>query len=115
MFLALKIKKWHKNFLFLKRNLCQECQDIPNLLINIWSYKEEEHLLNVGNCEICKQYKKWCIEIARSKRKPEFKSFSYVITQIQMQNKKLFNFGKISSQERNCICNAILKKTNMYE
>ena len=44
-----------------------ECQDIPNLLINIGSYNEEDHLLNVGNCEICKQYKKWCIEVARSK------------------------------------------------
>ena len=36
-----------------------ELLDIPNLLINICSYNDEEHLLNVGNCEICKQYKKW--------------------------------------------------------
>ena len=37
---------------------------IPNLLINIWSYNDEDHHLNVGNCETCRQYEKWCIELA---------------------------------------------------
>ena len=91
-----------------------ELLDIPNLLINICSYNDEEHLLNVGNCEICKQYKKWCIEAARSKWQVEFNSFSYVITQIQITNKKFFNFGQMSSAEENCIYQMILKRTNMY-
>ena len=31
--------------------------DIPDLLINIWEYIEDNHV----NCDICRQYEKWCI------------------------------------------------------
>ena len=37
--------------------------DIPNLLINIWSYNDESH----RNCSVCKQYERWCIEVAKKK------------------------------------------------
>ena len=77
--------------------------DIPNLLINIWSYNDQDHHLNVGNCETCRKYEKWSFEIAKSKWQPEFKSFAFVIPQIQIQNKKFFNFGNVSSADRNSI------------
>ena len=38
--------------------------DLPNLLINIWEYNDEKHI--VVNCEICRKYEEWCIEAARS-------------------------------------------------
>ena len=67
--------------------------------------------MNVQNCEICRQYKKWCIEIARSKWQPEFKSFPFVIAQTQIQNKKFFNFGKVSSADRDLSSDT---ETNKY-
>ena len=39
--------------------------DIPNLLINIWSYNDEFH----RNCLVCKQYERWCIEVAKKTKK----------------------------------------------
>ena len=84
---------------------------IPDLLINIWYYNEENHV----NCDICRQYEKWCIEVARSKGRPEFKTFAFLISQIQIQNKKFFNFGKICSADKNCIYQVIWKRTSEYE
>ena len=40
-----------------------EYLDIPNLLINIWSYNDEPH----RNCLVCKQYERWCIEVEKKK------------------------------------------------
>ena len=37
--------------------------DIPNLLINIWSYNDKSH----RNCSVCKQCEPWCIEVAKKK------------------------------------------------
>ena len=71
--------------------------------------------MNVGNCETCRKYEKWCIEVARSNWQPEFKSFAFVIAQIQIQNKKFFNFGNVSSADRNSIFQALWKRSNMYE
>ena len=33
--------------------------DLPNLLINIWSYADKP------NCPMCSQYQKWCIQAAK--------------------------------------------------
>ena len=38
--------------------------DIPNLLINIWSYNDDSH----RNCSVCKQHGRWCIEVAKKKK-----------------------------------------------
>ena len=64
--------------------------DLPNLLIDIWEYNDEEH----NNCRICKKYKEWCIKAARSQWKPKFKSFAFVISQIQIQNKTFLTLEK---------------------
>ena len=87
--------------------------DLSNLLINIWEYNDEKHI--VVNCEICRKYEEWCIEAARSQWKPEFKSFAFVISQIQIQNKKFFDFGNLSSATRNLCYSAIMKTNNVYE
>ena len=90
-----------KQFHLSKRNF--EWLDIPNLLISIWGYNNKSH----NACTICQQCEQWCIEIARKKWQPEFKSFDFFILQIQMQNKRFFNFGKVSSADRNVIYNII--------
>ena len=85
--------------------------DIPNLLTNIWEYNDESHN-NHTDCSICKQYEQWCIEVAKSKWQDEFKSFAFVIAQIRTQNKKVFDFGKVSSADRNMIYYRIWKQTH---
>ena len=40
--------------------------DIPDLLINIWEYNDDDH----KNCVIYDQYEKLSVEIARSKWQP---------------------------------------------
>ena len=81
--------------------------DIPDLLIIIWGYNDDHH----KNCAICDQYEKWCVEIARSKWQPYLKAFSFVIGQIQIQNKNFFDFGNISSADKNYIYQVIWKRT----
>ena len=40
-------------------------QDIPNLMINIWSYSEEHGM----GCTICTKYKKMCINALKNMEK----------------------------------------------
>ena len=40
-------------------------QDIPNLMINIWSYSEEHGM----GCTICTKYKKMCINALKKMEK----------------------------------------------
>ena len=62
-FLAFKKQiKWRNNFLFKKKKKIEHL-DIPDLLIKIWEYNDDDH----KNCAICDQNRKWCVEIARSK------------------------------------------------
>ena len=78
---------------------------LPNLLIDIWDYNDQTH----ANCPFCKQYEKWCIEAAKTHWQSELFDFDYVISNIRQQNKKLFNFGKISSADRSRIYRLIWK------
>ena len=73
------------------------------LLINIWEYTDKP------NDPILIQYRKWCIEIAKQKWQPHYLDFDYVIQNLKKQNKKFYNFGKISSAERNAIYRLIYK------
>ena len=86
---------------------------LPNSLINIWEYNDEKHI--IVNSEICSKYEEWCIETAKSHWKPEFKSFAFVISQIQIQNKNFFDFGNLSSATRNLCYSAITRTNNVYK
>ena len=79
--------------------------DLPNLLINIWDYNDPTHV----GCSICKQFEKWCIEVAKDLLMPEFLDFDYVLSNLRQQNRKHFNFGKISLQDRRIIYRLIHK------
>ena len=78
--------------------------DLPNLLINIWDYADKP------NCPICKQYQKWCITAANEQWEKGFIDFDFAINTLKKQNKNWFDFGKISSENRNQIYVVISKE-----
>ena len=71
--------------------------DLPDLLINIWDYSEypTDPVLN--------QYCQWCVEVAKERWQPSFKNFQFVINNLRKRNKKFYDFGKISSTDKNII------------
>ena len=73
-----------------------EFLDLPNLLINIWEYNDETY----KNCLVCKQYEAWCIQLVKTQWQNNYMDFDFVIDNIKQQNRKLFDFGKISNQDR---------------
>ena len=77
---------------------------LPDLLINIWSYRDVNY-----NSPILKQYKKWWIQIAKSKsRNEKYMDFDFVIENIEEQNTEI-DFGWISSANKAKIYRLILK------
>ena len=72
-------------------------------MINIWEYSDKP------NDPILIQYQKWCIEVAKQKWQPQFINFDYVIRNLKGQNKKFYDFGKISSADRDMIYRIIDK------
>ena len=77
--------------------------DLPNLLINIWSYTDYLH------DPIVKQYEKWCAVAAKLKWRYHYLDFDYVISNLKRKKKKFYDFGKISSADRNVIYRIIHK------
>ena len=82
-----------------------EFLDQPNLLINIWEYNDERH----KNCPACKQYKEWSIKVVKTQWQNNYMDFDFVIDNIRKQNRKLFDFGRISSGNRSKIYRLIWK------
>ena len=80
--------------------------DLPNLLINIWSYSDPDH----ADCSICKQYKIWCITAAKEQWCDFFYDFHKVLTNLTTQNKKWHDFDKISSADRTIIYSFLKRK-----
>ena len=54
--------------------------DLPNLLIDVWSYSEG---CNTKDCLICPQYLEWSIQAAKEKWSPDFKDFNYIIDNLK--------------------------------
>ena len=79
--------------------------DLPDLLIDIWSYSDVNY-----NFSILKQYKKWCIQIAKSKwRNEKYMDFDFVIKAIEEHNTKFIDFSRISSANKAKIYRLMLK------
>ena len=65
--------------------------DLPDLLISIWSYSDVNY-----NSSVLKQYKKWCIQIAKSKWQNErYVDFNFVIKNIEEQNTKFIDLDRL--------------------
>ena len=82
-----------------------EFLDLPNVLINIWEYHDLTH----KNCPVCKQYKEWCIKVAKTQWQNDYMDFDFVIENIRKQNRKLFGFERISSENRSKMYRLIWK------
>ena len=80
---------------FLKNDF--ENLDLTDLLINIWDYSEylTDPILN--------QYCQWCVKVAKERWQPSFKNFQFAINNLRKRNKKLYDFGKKSSADKNII------------
>ena len=94
------------NYKFLVESFRQ--LDLPNLLINIWSYA------NKPVCPMCNQYQKYCIQAAKEQWLSSFIDLDFVIQNLKRQNKRFFDFGKISSQDRNSIYVVISKYKTLW-
>ena len=70
---------------------------MPDLLLNVWCYA------NRPNDPICVQYQQWCVEVAKEWWSSQYLDFDYVIENLRKQKKKFYNFGKISSADKNII------------
>ena len=77
--------------------------DLPNLLINIWSYADYLH------DPIVKQYEKWCVEAVKINWRSHYLDFDYVISNLKRKKKKFYDFANISSADRNVIYRLIHK------
>ena len=71
--------------------------ELPDLLFNVWCYTDWP------NDPICVQYQQWCVEVAKKRWSSQYLDFDYVIENLRKQNKKFYNFGKISSADKNII------------
>lgn len=80
-------------------------QDLPNLLINIWSHSRPGY----RSKPILKIYCNLCIECAREKWSGKYLGFDFVINNLKQNKKKIYDFGRISSAETNIIYRIIQK------
>ena len=55
-------------------------------------------------------YQQWYGKNAFGKWIPQYLDFNYVIDNLKKQNKKFYNFGRISSQDKNIIYRLIWKQ-----
>ena len=55
------------------------------------------------NDPICVQFQQCCVEVAKEQWISQYLDFDYVIENLRKQNKKFYNFGKISSADKNII------------
>ena len=73
--------------------------DVPNLLVNVYSY---------DNIVSLKLHKKWCMEILEEKcNKEEWLPLDIVLK--NLKNEDFFMFGKVASAQLNNVYNALLK------
>ena len=63
---------------------------------------------------MCNQYQKYCIQAAKEQWLSSFIDLDFVIQNLKRQNKRFFDFGKISSQDRNSIYVVISKYNTLW-
>ena len=79
--------------------------DIPNLMINIWSYSDDHGVV----CNICTTYKKVLHRSIKKKWQPELKNVDEIIQKLKKRDTKWCNLSKISSAEGHLLMYVIEK------
>ena len=72
--------------------------DLPDFLLNIWDYSD-----NVVRDPVVSLYCESCVELARQRWCLSYKHLQFVINNLRKRNKQFYNFGKISSADKNII------------
>ena len=84
-------------------------EDIPNLMINIWSYSDDH---GVG-CIVCTTYKKFCIDALKKKwDNKKYKDVNEIIQKLKKRDKNWFNLSKLSSVDRHFLYYLIEKDSS---
>ena len=73
--------------------------DTPNLLINVWSYSENLNKIN-PDCNKCKTYRKYCLQILRRRWNWKWGFFNEVISNIKSNNENFIDLSRYSSANR---------------
>ena len=75
--------------------------DVPNLIINIWSYNvDKKHL---SQCNICQKYNQYSVQALQQKWKNSWGDFHVVVQKIQENDKNFIDAGSYSSCNRHGI------------
>ena len=80
--------------------------DLPNLIINIWSYSN----CSLKKCVICEQYKKFCLIAAKEKWCGFYHDFDEVVKAIE-SGKWIHKVQNVSTEHKDIIYRFITKRS----
>ena len=83
--------------------------DVPDLIINIWSYNWLQHL----PCDTCYRYSVWCEQILKEKWKLEYGDFDFAVEKFKKNDRTFVNVGNFSSTNKNDIIILLKQKNKM--
>lgn len=94
-----------------------DCLDLPNLLIDIWSYAEHLYhnpsLAPPCRC-VCKVYLEFCINATKKKWSDTYVNFDFVVHNLKDRNRCFADFGKILTEKKDMIYQIIAKAINLF-
>ena len=65
--------------------------------------------MHLNEDELIKTYRQWCVKCVYEKWSENYLDFAFVIRNFLQNNKNVFDFGKISSAQKNWVYNVIRK------
>ena len=85
--------------------------DTPNLLINIWTYNYYKP--HCQNCNACKIYTEWNVEILAERWKEEWGDMNNVVEKLKKNDKDFININNYSGDSRWGIINELIIKNKI--
>ena len=95
---------------FTKNDFRQE--DTPDLLINIWTYNY--HKPHCENCNACKIYCEWCIEILAERwNEEQWGDMNTAMEKLKKNDENFININLFSNETKWGIIDELIKKNKM--
>ena len=85
--------------------------DTPNLLINVWTYNYYKP--HCQNCNACKIYTEWNVEILAERWKEEWGDMNNVVEKLKKNDKDFININNYSGDSRWGIINELIIKNKI--
>ena len=82
--------------------------DIPNLMINVWSYSET--IKNKKGCVVSEKYRSWCIRALHEKWLDSYIDINFVVYELISLDEKWFDCGKVSHANSLFLYKVIINK-----